>query len=71
MVAGGLQQIAEVHSGRGYQSHHGTRLHFGLGDHGRIDRIEVRWLGGGMDVLENVDVDQFLVIVEGSTGSPR
>ena len=26
-------QIDEVHSGRGYQSHFGTRLHFGLGEH--------------------------------------
>ena len=31
VTAGGLTQIDEVHSGRGYQSHFGTRLHFGLG----------------------------------------
>ena len=43
--------MAEVHSGRGYQSHFGTRLHFGLAGHDRIDRIEVRWLGGGNECL--------------------
>ena len=31
VVAGDLVQIDEVHSGRGYQSHCGSRLHFGLG----------------------------------------
>ena len=30
----------------GYQSHFGTRLHFGLGARDRVDRIEVRWIGG-------------------------
>jgi len=65
--AGDLSQVDEVHSGRGYQSHWGTRLHFGLGKRDRIDRIEVRWIGGGVDVLENVAVDRLLTITEGST----
>jgi len=62
VVAGDLTQIDEVHSGRGYQSHHGTRLHFGLGGRDRIDRIEVRWIGRGVDLVEDVAVDQVLVI---------
>ena len=66
VVAGSLTQIDEVHSGRGYQSHWGTRLHFGLGAHDRVDRIEVRWIGGGVDVLENLPVDRLTVIAEGS-----
>ncbi len=32
-------QIDEVHSGRSYQSHFGTRLHFGLGTFDNVDRI--------------------------------
>ncbi len=64
VVAGDLIQVAEVHSGRGYQSHHGTRLHFGLRDRDFIDRIEVRWMGGGTTVLENKRADQLLEIVE-------
>jgi hypothetical protein len=64
VTAGGRTQLDEVHSGRGYQSHHGMRLHFGLGDCDHIDRIEVRWLGGGTQVIENVAADQLLVIVE-------
>jgi len=67
VVAGDLAQIAEVHSGRGYQSHFGTRLHFGLGKRDRVDRIEIRWLGGGVGVLENVPVNRLVTITEGST----
>jgi len=66
VVAGDLTQIDEVHSGHGYQGHFGTRLHFGLGKRDRVDRIEVRWIGGATDVLKNVRADQILLIKEGS-----
>jgi hypothetical protein len=64
VTAGDLVQIAEVHSGRGYQSHFGKRLHFGLGPRQRIDRVEVRWIGGGVDVLEDLPADRLLVVLE-------
>ena len=66
VVTGGLTLLDEVHSGRGYQSHFGTRLHFGLGQHQRAERVEVRWIGGGVDVLEDVAADQLLLVVEGT-----
>jgi len=65
VAAGGLVQIDEKHSGRGYQSHFGGRLHFGLGKQDRVDRIEVRWIGGGTDVFENVAADQLVTLTEG------
>ena len=71
VVAGDLTQIDEVHSGRGYQSHYGTRLHFGLGKRERVDRIEVHWIGGGVDVLEDVRVDQCLTITEAAARHVR
>ena len=37
-----------------------------LAQHDRIDRIEVRWLGGSVDVFEHVEADQLLTITEGS-----
>jgi hypothetical protein len=70
VVAGNLVQFDEVHSGRGYQSHWGSRLHFGLGQYDRVGRIEVRWISGGVDVLENVDVDRLITIREGGGGEP-
>jgi len=62
--AGDLRLIDEVHSGRSYQSHFGSRLHFGLGKRDRVERIEVRWVGGGVDLLEDVHADQLLTITE-------
>jgi hypothetical protein len=74
VVAGNLTQVDEVRSGRGYQSHFGSRLHFGLGGRKRIDRIRVHWpaLGkrkGHMAELENVDVDRVVKIEEGEEGT--
>ncbi len=70
VVAGKLKQTDEVHSGRGYQSHWGTRLHFGLGKHERVDRIEVHWpCSGVVDILANASVDRLLTITEGSAPS--
>jgi enediyne biosynthesis protein E4 len=66
VVAGELEQIAEVHSGRGYQSHFGTRLHFGLGAYSSVDRIEVQWLGGDREVFEGVQVNRQVTLIEGS-----
>jgi hypothetical protein len=64
VTAGGRTQLDEVHSGRGYQSHYGMRLHFGLGDCDHVERIEVRWLGGNTQVIEDVEADQLVVVVE-------
>ena len=66
VVAGDLTLHDEVHSGRGYQSHYGMRLHFGLGGREKVDRIEVRWIGGAVDVFKDIAVDQLLTITEGT-----
>jgi hypothetical protein len=68
VMAGDLVQVAEVHSGRGYQSHHGTRLHFGLGSRERADRVEVRWSCGEKEVFTNVGLDQLVVLIQGTRG---
>jgi hypothetical protein len=67
VTGGGLTQIDEVHSGRSYQSDFGKRLHFGLKQQETIEQIRVDWIGGGSDVFRNIDVDQRITIVEGSS----
>lgn len=57
--------VDEVHSGRGYQSHHGTRLHFGLGRCSKIDHIKVHWIGGAVERFTGIKVDQHVTLVEG------
>jgi len=63
--AGDLKLIDEVHSGRGYQSHYGDRLYFGLGKRRQIDRIEISWIGGGRDVFKNIPANQLITLSEG------
>ncbi len=65
VVAGDSTQVAEVHSGRGYQSHFGTRLHFGLGERARVERVEVQWLGGASEAFPPVAANQLLRLREG------
>jgi enediyne biosynthesis protein E4 len=72
--SGDLSQIDEVHSGRSYQSDFGKRLQFGLGRRSTVDEIQVRWIGGGVDTVRNVGVDQLVLIEEGkglATPTPR
>jgi hypothetical protein len=64
--AGDETFVDEVHAGRGYQGHFGTRLHFGLGAHPAIDRIEIRWIGGGTETFTNVPIDRLTELTEGS-----
>lgn len=65
VVAGGLAQIDEVRSGGSYLSSSDLRVHFGLGSATNIDRLEVRWPSGKVDVVTSPPVDRILVIKEG------
>lgn len=67
--AGDQTFVDEVHSGRGYQSHYGTRLHFGLGSHENINQIEVHWPGGKTETFQNIPSGQIIELTEGSGGS--
>ncbi len=46
LVAGDRIQIAEVRAGSSYLAQSDPRLHFGLGDRGTVDRLEIRWPEG-------------------------
>jgi hypothetical protein len=64
--AGDETFVDEVHAGRGYQGHFGTRLHFGLGAHSAIDRIEIRWIGGSTETFSDIPIDRLTELTEGS-----
>lgn len=65
VVCQNKKQVDEVHSGRGYQGHYGSTVHFGLGPTKVVDQIRVNWLGGGSDVLRNVKANQTIIIEQG------
>ncbi len=62
---GGRQQVREVRSGSSYLSASDLRLHFGLGAEERVERIEVHWPSGRMQVLSDVQADRVVVLEEG------
>ena len=60
--AGDLRVVRELTSGGSYLSAHDPRLHFGLGEAQRAERIEVRFPGGAVVVLEDVAANQLVVV---------
>jgi len=48
---GGLTQIREVDGGNGYAGQSTRRLHFGLGNANRIDKIQIRWPSGSTETV--------------------
>jgi enediyne biosynthesis protein E4 len=65
IVSGDLTQIDEVRSGGSYISQSDLRLHFGLEKRTKVDMIEVRWPGGGIDKVTGAGVNRILTIKEG------
>jgi hypothetical protein len=55
----GETQIRELYNGRAVGQGPAS-LHFGLGDHDTIDRLEVRWPGGGVTVAEQVPANRYI-----------
>jgi hypothetical protein len=58
------RQVREINNAASYLSASDTRLHLGLGRATVVKRLEIRWPGGGTQVLENVKGDRTLVIEE-------
>jgi len=65
VVTSGRRHVAEVCSGGSYISQNDLRVHIGLGQATRIDRIEIRWPSGLTDEPKDLPVDRFLTIQEG------
>jgi hypothetical protein len=68
--AGGHRRYAARSGGGSYQSAGDPRLHLGLGDARRVDRLEVRWPTGRVDRHGGLPADTGYLLREGDP-SPR
>jgi enediyne biosynthesis protein E4 len=65
IVAGGMTQTDEIHSGGSYLSQNDLRLHFGLAAATKVDSVEIRWPSGTLDTLKDLSADKFYSVLEG------
>jgi hypothetical protein len=65
LVAGGMTQTAQIHSGGSYLSQNDLRVHFGLATATKIDSVEIHWPSGAVDNLKDLQADQFYSVLEG------
>jgi hypothetical protein len=65
-TAGDLVQLGEVISGGSYLSQSDLRIHFGLGDHQRVDKADVLWPDGKVETLTNLVADRLYFVREGA-----
>lgn len=61
---GNRKLIRELDGGSSHASLNSSILHFGLGNNTVLDSVEVHWLGGGVQILYNVNTNQTLNIQE-------
>jgi hypothetical protein len=61
---GGRLQSRELRAGAGYASSSDPRLHFGLGEAGRVERVTVRWPRGRVQELRDLASGRYHALVE-------
>jgi hypothetical protein len=70
VLSGPLRQIKEIQAGSSHNSSNDPRLLFGLGTATTIDKIEVRWPRGRIQVLKGLPLDRYHRVQEPEAGSP-
>jgi hypothetical protein len=65
LTVGGKVLVRDVKAGSSYLSQSDMRVHFGLGDNARAERLEIHWPSGTVDVMQDIEANQILTITEG------
>lgn len=60
------KRVKEIRSGDGYISQSDLRVHLGLGQASKADRIVIRWPSGLTETLTDLPANRFYVVREGS-----
>jgi hypothetical protein len=66
IVAGGMTQTEEIHSGGSYLSQNDLRVHFGLNTATKIESVEIRWPSGKTETLKDLAADKYYAVLEGT-----
>jgi hypothetical protein len=65
LTAGGVRQRGDVMSGGSFMSSNDFRLHYGLGESTKVDKVEIRWPDGKREAVTLPGVDRYYAIEEG------
>jgi hypothetical protein len=65
VTAGNVRQRADIFSGGSYGSNSDQRVHFGLGQTEKVDKIEIHWPSGLKQELSVPGVDRIITVLEG------
>jgi hypothetical protein len=65
LTAGGVRQRGDVMSGGSFESSNDFRVHFGLGQAAKVDKVEIRWPDGAKETYVVPGVDRYYAIEEG------
>jgi hypothetical protein len=67
--AGGQKQLRELYPINSYYSQGPCRVHFGLADTDKVERLTIQWPSGQLQVLTDLCADRHIVVEEGKTGA--
>jgi len=65
---GGRTIVRELFPANGYRSQAPNRVHFGLGDDKKIDKLTIRWPSGKVQVLKDVEAGRHVIVDENREG---
>jgi hypothetical protein len=60
----GRKQVQVITGGIGFSSQNQHRLHFGLGNSGKVDKVSIHWPSGQTDEISNPEIDKLHNIKE-------
>jgi hypothetical protein len=64
LTSGGKVQTSQKKSTTGYLSQNDPRMHFGVAKNDLIEKIEIKWPSGKVQILENIKANQILTVKE-------
>jgi hypothetical protein len=57
--------VREVKAGSSYLAQNDLRVHFGLGNAPKADRLEIHWPGGPVEVIEDIEANRIVTVRQG------